>query len=55
MEFAINLLQGHKKAIDRNIKTADLMQKDMTLASLELAKVTALKKAIKILKHNNKK
>ena len=55
MEFAINLLQEHKKAIDRNIKSTDLMQKDISLASRELAKVSALKKAIKILKLNNKK
>lgn len=55
MEFAINLLQEHKKAIDRNIKSSDLMQKDISQASVELAKVSALKRAIKILKINNKR
>lgn len=55
MEFAINLLQEHKKAIDRKVKSTDLMQKDITLASRELAKVSELKRAIKILKLSNKK
>ncbi|WP_157417934.1 hypothetical protein [Aequorivita capsosiphonis] len=55
MEFAINLLQEHKKVIDRNVKSNDLMQKDISLASRELSKVSELKKAIKILKLSNKK
>lgn len=55
MEFAINLLQAHKKAIDRNVKSSDLMQKDISRASRELAKVSELKKAIKVLKLNIKK
>lgn len=55
MEFTINLLQDHKKSIDKKVKSSNLMQKDMTQASKELAKVSELKKAIKILKLNKKK
>lgn len=55
MEFTINLLQEHQKAINRKVKSTDLMQKDISQASRELAKVSELKRAIKILKLNNKK
>lgn len=55
MEFAISLLQEHQKAINRNVKSTDLMQKDISLASRELAKVSELKRAIKILKFNKNK
>jgi len=55
MEFTINLLQEHKRIIDRNIKSTDLMQKDISLATKELAKVSELKKAIKVLKLNTKR
>lgn len=55
MEYAINLLQEHKKAIDKNVKSSDLMRKDISRASQELAKVSELKKAIKILKTSNKR
>lgn len=55
MDFAISLLNEHKKAIDRNIKSTDLMQKDMTIATSELAKVSEIKKAIKVLKSKNRR
>ncbi len=55
MEFTIKLLQEHIKAIDRNVKATDLMQKDITQASRELSKVTELKRAIKVLKLIKKK
>lgn len=48
MEFAINLLQEHKRATGRNVKSTNLMQKNILLASRELAKVGELKRAIKI-------
>ena len=49
MDFVIDLLQSHQKEIDRNVKINDLMQKDMRMATLELTKVSQLKRAIKIL------
>lgn len=50
MDFVIDLLQSHQREIDRSVKNNDLMQKDMRMATRELAKVSQLKKAIKILK-----
>lgn len=55
MEFAINLLEEHKKAIDKSIKSTNLMQKDISKASQELSKISQLKKAIKVLKLRSKK
>ncbi len=54
MEYAISLLQTHKKSINRTIKSTDLMKKDISLASKELAKVSAINKAIKVLKRKQK-
>lgn len=55
MDFAINILEKQKKAIDRNIKVADLMQSDMTKASREMEKVSELNRAIKYLKSKNRR
>lgn len=55
MDFVIDLLQSHQKDIDRGVKSENLMQKDMQMATRELAKVTQLKRAIKILKLNQRK
>lgn len=55
MDFVIALLKEHKKGIERNIKRQGIMRKDMTKASHELAKVSKLKRAIKILKLKNRK
>ena len=55
MDFVIDLLQSHRKEIDRSVKSDDLMNKDMQMAILELSKVNQLKRAIKILKINQRK
>lgn len=55
MDFVIDLLQSHQKDIDRGVKSENLMQKDMQMATRELAKVTQLKKSDQNLKAKPKK
>ena len=55
MDFVIDVLEKQKRAIDRNIKDVNLMQKDMTKASREMEKVSELSRAIKYLKSKNRR
>lgn len=55
MQYAIQALEKEKKTIERNIRSKNLMQSDMRKATKELAKITELKKAIKVLKIKNRK
>ena len=55
MQFAIQTLEKERKMIERNIRKNNLMNKDRKLATLELSKITELKKAIQILKIKNRK
>ena len=50
MEYVIELLEAEKRQIGQKIRNQRLMEKDMKKAVTELAKVTEIKKAIKILK-----
>lgn len=54
MDYAILLLKQNIKDIERRLKSQQVMQHNMSLASHELHKVTQLKRAIKILKLKNK-
>lgn len=55
MDYVITLLEQEKKRIERHVRNTDLMQQDMEKAVRELTKVTAIKKAIKIIKLKNRK
>lgn len=55
MEYVIQILQREKKSIERHIRNTNLMQTDMKEAVQELTKITAIKKAIKIIKLKNRK
>ena len=55
MEYAIQTLEKERRMIERNIRENNLMNSDMKQAKQEFSKVTALKKAIQILKIKNRR
>lgn len=50
MDFVIKLLEKEKKIIAQQIHEEDLMHKNMKEATLQLKRITEIKKAIKVLK-----
>lgn len=55
MDYAIELLEESKKHIEKHIRSHNLMQTDMKLATEKLGQVNQLRRAIKILKLKNDK
>lgn len=55
MEYAIQILEKEKRSIERSIKENYQVQDDMRRVRGELAKISKLKRAIKILKQKVKK
>lgn len=55
MQYVIQLLEAEQKSIDRDIRDNKLMQTNMKKATLQLSRLSELKKAIKILKLKEKK
>lgn len=54
MDFIIDILENEKKQIEKELKKSNLMLQNITEASRELYKISQLKKAIKLLKLNDK-
>lgn len=55
MDYVIELLAENKKYLERHIRDSKLMHVNMQKATVELNRVSQLKRAIKILKLKNKK
>ncbi len=55
MDYVITLPEQEKRRIERQVRNTDLMPQDMGEAVRELTKVTAIIKAIKIIKLKNRK
>lgn len=55
MDYAIDMLETHKKNLEKHVKKINLMKTDMREASQKLHRITELKKAIKTLKSKNRK
>lgn len=49
MKYAIELLEKDRRNLERTIKNSELMKKDIQKASVDLQKLSDLKKAIKLL------
>jgi hypothetical protein len=55
MNYVIQLLETEKKSIERSLRNNNLMHTDMQQAVKELAKITEIKRAVKMLKSKEKK
>jgi len=54
MEYAIQLLEKEKRALEAGIREEDLMHRDMRLATQHFKNIGELKRAIKVLKVKRK-
>lgn len=55
MEYAIELLEKNRRNLERTIKNSELMKHDIQKASIDLQKLSDLKKAIKLLSVQSRK
>lgn len=55
MEYAIELLEKDRRNLERRIKNSELMKHDIQKASIDLQKLSDLKKAIKLLSVRSRK
>lgn len=55
MEYAIELLEKNRRNLERTTKNSELMKHDIQKASIDLQKLSDLKKAIKLLSVQSRK
>jgi len=55
MDYVIELLETHKKYLERNVRDQTMTRRDMKQASLELSHINQLKRVLKLLKVKNTK
>jgi len=55
MEYIIELLEEHKKRLERNMRDQTMVRRDMKQATVEMGYINQLKRALKILKLKNNK
>lgn len=54
MDYPLSILEKEKRTIEKSIKQADLLHKNMQAAAAELRKLSQLTQAIKCLKQKHK-